>query len=61
MDKEARKSGLNADGINAVVTAATEKKVTNSPIEIDVLAKVRESCDKYGLKLALYFSEGDWN
>jgi len=31
------------------------------PLGIDVLAKLRKSCDKYGLKLALYFSEGDWN
>ena len=30
-------------------------------VEIDVLAKLRESCSRYGLKLALYFSEGDWN
>jgi alpha-L-fucosidase len=28
---------------------------------MDVLAKLRESCDKYNIKLALYFSEGDWN
>jgi alpha-L-fucosidase len=25
-----------------------------------VLAELRRSCDKHGLKLALYFSEGDW-
>ena len=31
------------------------------PLGIDVLAKLRKSCDKYGIKLALYFSEGDWN
>ena len=35
--------------------------MTNSPLGIDVLAKLRKSCDKYGIKLALYFSEGDWN
>jgi len=28
---------------------------------IDVIAKLRKSCDKYGIKLAFYFSEGDWN
>ncbi len=49
------------DGFCLWDTATTEKKVTNSPLGIDVLAKLRESCDKYGLKLALYFSEGDWN
>jgi alpha-L-fucosidase len=42
-------------------TATTDKKVTNSSLGIDVLAKLRKSCDKYGIKLALYFSEGDWN
>ena len=38
-----------------------EKKVTNSPLGTDVIAKLRKSCDKYGIKLAFYFSEGDWN
>jgi len=49
------------DGFCLWDTTTTEKKVTNSPIGIDVLAKLKKSCDKYGIKLALYFSEGDWN
>lgn len=49
------------DGFCLWDTKTTDKKVTNSPIGIDVLAKLRKSCDKYGIKLALYFSEGDWN
>ena len=49
------------DGFCLWDTKTTEKKVTNSPLGIDVLAQLRESCDKYGIKLALYFSEGDWN
>ena len=49
------------DGFCLWDTKTTEKKVTNSPIGVDVLAKLRRSCDKYGIKLALYFSEGDWN
>lgn len=49
------------DGFCLWDTKTTEKKVTNSPLGIDVLAKLRKSCDKYGIKLALYFSEGDWN
>jgi len=49
------------DGFCLWNTATTEKKVTNSPLGIDVLARLRQSCDKYGIKLALYFSEGDWN
>jgi len=42
-------------------TETTDKKVTNSPLATDVLKQLRKSCDKYGIKLALYFSEGDWN
>lgn len=49
------------DGFCLWDTKTTDKKVTNSQLEIDVLAKLRKSCDKYGIKLALYFSEGDWN
>jgi len=49
------------DGFCLWDTKTTEKKVTNSPLGIDVLARLRKSCDRYGIKLALYFSEGDWN
>lgn len=49
------------DGFCLWDTKTTDKKVTNSPLKLDVLAKLRKSCDKYGIKLALYFSEGDWN
>jgi alpha-L-fucosidase len=49
------------DGFCLWDTKTTDKKVTNSPLGLDVLAKLRQSCDKYGIKLALYFSEGDWN
>ncbi len=48
------------DGFCLWDTKTTEKKVTNSPLRIDVLAKLRKSCYKYGIKLAIYFSEGDW-
>lgn len=48
------------DGYCLWDTATTDLKVTNSPLGIDVLAQLRASCDRYGLKLALYFSEGDW-
>ncbi len=65
----ARDAGMNYilfltkhhDGFCLWDTITTDKKVTNSLLGIDVLAKLRESCDKYGIKLALYFSEGDWN
>ena len=49
------------DGFCLWDTDTTDKKVTNSPLGIDVLAELRKSCDKHGIKLALYFSEGDWN
>lgn len=49
------------DGFCLWDTKTTDKKVTNSQLQVDVLAKLRNSCDKYGIKLALYFSEGDWN
>jgi len=49
------------DGFCLWDTATTEKKVTNSPLKTDVLDALRASCEKYGIKLALYFSEGDWN
>ena len=67
--KTAKDAGMNYilfltkhhDGFCLWDTNTTEKKVTNSPLGIDVLAEVRKSCDKHGLKLAIYFSEGDWN
>lgn len=49
------------DGFCLWDTATTDKKVTRSPLGRDVLAELRKSCDKHGIKLALYFSEGDWN
>jgi alpha-L-fucosidase len=67
--REAREAGMgyilflskHHDGFCLWDTRTTDKKVTNSPLGIDVLAQLRKSCDKYGLRLALYFSEGDWN
>ncbi|MHC4124234.1 MAG: alpha-L-fucosidase [Planctomycetota bacterium] len=66
--KVAKEAGMNYilfltkhhDGFCLWDTKTTEWKVTNSPLGKDVLAAVKKSCDKYGLKLALYFSEGDW-
>ena len=48
------------DGFCLWDTDTTDHKVTKSPLGKDVLAEVRKSCDKHGIKLALYFSEGDW-
>ncbi|MDR3229455.1 MAG: alpha-L-fucosidase [Puniceicoccales bacterium] len=49
------------DGFCLWDTATTERKVTRAPLGRDVLAELRKSCDKYGIKLALYFSEGEWD
>jgi alpha-L-fucosidase len=48
------------DGFCLWDTDTTDHKVTKSPLGKDVLAEVRKSCDKHGIKLALYISEGDW-
>lgn len=48
------------DGFCLWDTKTTAWKVTNSPLHEDVLARLQRSCKKYGLKLALYFSEADW-
>lgn len=48
------------DGFCLWDTKTTEWKVTNAPLGRDVLAELKRSCDKFNLKLALYFSEGDW-
>jgi alpha-L-fucosidase len=48
------------DGFCLWDTQTTDRKVTKAPLSRDVLAEVKRSCDKYGLKLALYFSESEW-
>lgn len=48
------------DGFCLWDTETTDRKVTKAPLGRDVLAELRKSCDKHGIKLALYFSEGDW-
>ena len=48
------------DGFCLWDTKTTDRKVTKAPLGRDVLADLRKSCDKFGLKLALYFSEGEF-
>jgi alpha-L-fucosidase len=48
------------DGFCLWDTATTDRKVTRSPLGRDVFGELRKSCDRHGVKLALYFSEGDW-
>ncbi|MDD2598435.1 MAG: alpha-L-fucosidase [Kiritimatiellae bacterium] len=48
------------DGFCLWDTQTTDRKVTKAPLGRDVLAELKKSCDKYGIKLALYFSEGEW-
>jgi len=66
--RTAKEAGMNYilfltkhhDGFCLWDTKTTQWKVTNSPLGTDVLRQLRKSCDKYDIKLALYFSEGDW-
>ncbi|MEI8290069.1 MAG: alpha-L-fucosidase [Verrucomicrobiota bacterium] len=48
------------DGFCLWDTQTTDRKITKAPLGRDVLAEVKKSCDKFGLKLAIYFSEGEW-
>jgi len=48
------------DGFCLWDTKTTDRKVTKAALGRDVLAELKKSCDKYGIKLALYFSEGEW-
>jgi alpha-L-fucosidase len=48
------------DGFCLWATKTTDRKVTKAPLGRDVLAELHKSCDKYGIKLALYFSEGEF-
>jgi hypothetical protein len=51
------------DGFCLWDTGTTDRKVskTKALAGRDVLAEVRQACQRHGLKLALYFSEGDWS
>ncbi len=49
------------DGFCLWDTKTTDRKVTKSPLGHDVLRELRAACDKHGIKLALYFSEGEWD
>ncbi len=49
------------DGFCLWDTQTTDRKVTKAPLGRDVLAELKKSCDKHGIKLALYFSEGEWD
>jgi len=48
------------DGFCLWNTKTTTFNSTNSGVKKDVIAELRKSCDKFGIKLCLYFSEGDW-
>ena len=48
------------DGFCLWDTKTTDRKVTKAPLGRDVLAELRKSCDKHGIKLALYFSLGEF-
>lgn len=48
------------DGFCLWDTKTTDRQVTKSVLGRDVLAELKKSCDKHGIKLALYFSEAEW-
>ena len=50
------------DGFCLWDSKTTERKVskTTALAGRDVLAELKKSCDQHGIKLALYFSEGEW-
>jgi len=48
------------DGFCLWDTKTTDRKVTTSKLRRDVLRELRAACNKHGVKLALYFSEGEW-
>jgi alpha-L-fucosidase len=50
----------HCDGFCLWDTKTTDRQVTKSPWGQDVLAAARRACDKYGVKMALYYEEGDW-
>jgi alpha-L-fucosidase len=66
--KTAKKAGMgyilfltkHHDGFCLWDTQTTDRKVTKSPLGRDVLRELRQACDQHGVKLALYFSEGEW-
>ena len=49
------------DGFCLWDTKTTDRKVTKSPLGRDVLRELRRNCDKHGIKLALYFSLGEFD
>jgi len=51
------------DGFCLWNTDTTGRKVTKTKAleGVDVLDEVRKACDRHGIRLALYFSEGDWS
>ena len=48
------------DGLCLWDTDTSERKVTRTKLGMDVLARLRKSCDRHGIKLALYYSESEW-
>ena len=48
------------DGFCLWDTDTSARKVTRTKFGLDVLNQLRQSCVKYGLKLALYYSESEW-
>ena len=67
--KNAKKAGVeyicfttkHHDGFCMWDTQFTDYKITNTPYGKDILKELADACNKYGVKLSLYYSNPDWN
>lgn len=49
------------DGFCMFDTKLTDYNVMNTPLGRDVLKELTDACHKYGIKVAFYYSQPDWN
>jgi len=67
--KIAKKAGMeyicftvkHHDGFCMWDTNFSDYKITNTPYSKDVLKELSTACQKYGIKLSLYYSNPDWH
>ena len=67
--RKAKKAGVeyicfttkHHDGFCMWDTKYTDYKITNTPYGKDILKELADACQKYGMRLSLYYSNPDWN
>ena len=67
--RDAKKAGVeyicittkHHDGFCMWDTKYTDYKITNTPYGKDILKELADACQKYGMRLSLYYSNPDWN